>query len=489
MRIKIIHLVFLSLAINFSSWTFLNAQLPTIVINTNEEIPDEPKVPGTFTYTDGNGVILTSNIGIEIRGGFSQTFPKKTYDLEFWNDPTGSETIDVQFGDMREDDDWILDAMYNEPLRINSFIAHKLWLDMNELYYQDQEPKAKSGADVMYVEVTINNEYQGVFLLSEQVDRSQLKLKKNSSTQIRGELYKAYTWDDAILFNNPDQTPNNNSLNWSGYEYRYPTDIVDWSNIEELVKFVANSSDEEFANEIGDRFDINNLMDYFILLNVARILDNRGKNIYLCRYDVDEPYFFAPWDLDGSWGLLWNGNNDTTTKEPLTNNLYDRLIATNADDFRQNVSDRWNNLRSTLLSDEALSERINSAHDFLFDNGLYDKEESAWEYVYSESDLDYLFNWLEKRIDFLDVYFGDITAVDNIEYAESFGVFPNPTFDFISIKGDHNKNDEVKIINLLGEQIASYRNIDSGDQINVSNLNSGMYILDAGSNKTVFYKY
>ena len=144
--------------------------------------------------------------------------------------------------------------------------------------------------------------------MSEQIDRVQLKLKKNTDTEIRGELYKGYTWDDAVLFNNPDATPNNNSLTWSGYEYRYPTEIVDWSNAEELINFVANSTNEEFTADIGNRFDIENLIDYFILLNLARILDNRGKNIYLCRYDKDEPYFFAPWDLDGSWGLLWNGN-------------------------------------------------------------------------------------------------------------------------------------------------------------------------------------
>ena len=90
-------------------------------------------MPGTLVYTGTDGEIISSNIGIEIRGGFSQTYPKKTYDIEFWNDPSGNETIDVQFGDLREDDDWILDAMYNEPLRINSYISHKLWLNLNQL--------------------------------------------------------------------------------------------------------------------------------------------------------------------------------------------------------------------------------------------------------------------------------------------------------------------------------------------------------------------
>lgn len=488
MRCKKLYLIVLCLILNVSFPYFLNAQIPQITIHTDEEIKDEPKVAGTFIYTDSNGEILTSNIGIEIRGGFSQTFPKKTYDIEFWNDNTGSETIDVRFGDLREDDDWVLDAMFNEPLRINSFITHKLWLSLNQLYYKDQEPKAKSGADVMYVEVTINNEYQGIYLLSEQIDRTQLKLKKNTDSEIRGELYKAYTSDDAVFFNNPDEIPDNNSLKWSGYEYRYPTEILDWTNVEELVNFVANSTDEEFIEHVGDRFDIENLMDYFILLNLARLLDNRGKNIYLCRYDADEPYFLAPWDLDGSWGLLWNGNNDTTTKGVLTNNLFDRLIKTDVGNYRQKISDKWNNYRLSLISDSALENKINTAHQFLLDNEVYEKEGEVWNYTYSESNLEYMFDWLEDRLEFLDEYFRNITDVNDIKDSSKIKIFPNPAQDYISISGDFDKNGTIKIHDLIGGMKRNYNGPFRQNQIFIDDLNPGMYILEIGPFRTIFYK-
>ena len=466
----------------------LLAQIPTISIHTDQEIVDEPKVPGTFIYTGVDGEIISSNIGIEIRGGFSQTYPKKTYDIEFWNDATGSESIDVKFGSLREDDDWILDAMFNEPLRINSFITHKLWLNLNELYYKDLESNAKSGADVMYVEVSVNDEYQGIYLLSEQIDRSQLKLKRNTDIQIRGELYKGYAWDDAVLFNNPDQTPNNNSLTWSGYEYRYPSEIVDWTNVEELIQFVANSTDQEFTDDIGNRFDIENLMDYFILLNLARILDNRGKNIYLCRYDNDEPYFFAPWDLDGSWGLLWNGENDSTTKDIMTNNLYDRLILNDVDGFRQKLSDKWQSYRISFISDAALENRINEAHQFLSDNGIYEKEGDAWDYEYSETDLDYLFDWLEDRLEFLDDYFEDITSVNDITASTKFDIYPNPTQEYITVTGDFDSSKPVKIYNIFGELIKE-ENVTQDSRIYLESLNSGLYVLALEDMRYVFSKF
>jgi len=488
MRYKLTYLFILSLGLTVSNLSDLMSQISTISIHTDETILDEPKVPGTFIYIGFDGNIISSNIGIEIRGGFSQSFSKKTYDIEFWNDPSGEETIDVQFGDLREDDDWVLDAMFNEPLRINSYMAHKLWLDMNQLYYQNDEPKAKSGADVMYTKVTINDEYQGIYLLSEQVDRFQMKLKKNINSQIKGELYKGYDSDDAVFFNNPDETPNNNSMTWSGYEYRYPTDVIDWSNVAELVNFVANSTDADFEQEISNRFDIDNLMDYFIFLNLTRMLDNRGKNIYLCRYDVDEPYFLAPWDLDGSWGLLWNGTNDTDTEDILSNRLFNRLIDTNVNGYRQNISDRWNELRNSIISDNELESKINEAHQFLLANDIYALESEVWDYEYSISDLNYMFNWLEDRLDYLDDYFNNITDVEDIGDMGSINIYPNPAFNQITVSGDFDKSSSFRIYNVLGEVKLKNGILSQGNRIDINDLVSGMYVLEIFGLKKVFYK-
>lgn len=488
MRIVFFFLIMLSIDVCLISGPLLNAQIPSILIHTEQEILDEPKVPGTFIFTDIDGTTFSSIIGIEIRGGFSQSFPKKTYDIEFWNDTNGSETKDVQFGELREDDDWVLDAMFNEPLRINSFITHKLWLEMNQLYYADQKPKAKPGADVLYVEVTMNNVFQGIYLLSEQVDRKLLKLKKNSNSEIRGELYKAYDSDDATFFNAPDEETNNESNTWSGYEYKYPSDIIDWSNVEELVDFVANSSDEDFIEEIEERFDFNNLMDYFILLNVARILDNRGKNIYLCRYDKDEPYFLTPWDLDGSWGLLWNGNNDSKTQGALSNNLFDRIISTDAGDFRQRISKRWNDLRKTILSDDALTNRINEANQFLLDNQVYEREESVWDYEYSENALNYMLGWVDDRLDFLDKYFNNITKVEHTISSPFPKVYPNPAKEYIIASEMPITSKRIEIYNVFGDKMLETNDMGKEIMLSIEDFSPGLYILIAGEFQSLFYK-
>ncbi|WP_366841162.1 CotH kinase family protein [Lacinutrix sp.] len=49
---------------------------------------------------------------------------KKSFDLEFWADLVSKEKKDIKFKGMRSDDDWILDAMYNEPLRLRSYYSY-----------------------------------------------------------------------------------------------------------------------------------------------------------------------------------------------------------------------------------------------------------------------------------------------------------------------------------------------------------------------------
>ena len=114
-------------------------------------------------------------------------------EIEFWTDNIGNETQNHALLGMTNDDDWNLQAMYNEPLRIRSKTNNDLWRMINSLHYQNQEPEAINGVRIKYVELFINNEYRGLYCLGEKVNRKQLKLKKHNGN-IRGELYKGISW-------------------------------------------------------------------------------------------------------------------------------------------------------------------------------------------------------------------------------------------------------------------------------------------------------
>ena len=70
------------------------------------------------------------------------------------------------------------------------------------------------------VELVINNEYRGVYTLSERVDRKQLKLRKYENGSIRGELYKGVGWGASTNTSLPEY--DNKKILWGGQENKYP---------------------------------------------------------------------------------------------------------------------------------------------------------------------------------------------------------------------------------------------------------------------------
>lgn len=382
--------------------------LPLIKINAPNGIVNEPKRLAQISYAYKD-TALTSYAGIELRGSSSIVFPKKTYDINFYKDSTGIENQDFKLAGMRSDDDWILDGLYNEPLRMRSYLSLNLWNKIYTPHYLDQEPKAKAGVAAKYAEVFVNNKYQGIFLLQEQVDRKLLKVKKIKGDTVRGEIFQGARYLGASSFDS--LPPKKNFLaSWGGYDIKYPTPTnTYWDNVYPFTDFVIHSEDSAFAKAVKDKFVLDNAIDYFLYINMVRAPDNLGKNLYLSRYDEGEPYFYAPWDLDGSFGTIFSGKRIPTTDDFLTNGLLRRLIATDADGFVERFKTRWIELRSDTLSNERLLKKQRKTYLKLLENRVFEREALAWQnFVYDEEGVLYMHDWTEKRLAFLDTYIASL---------------------------------------------------------------------------------
>ncbi len=460
--------------------------LPIISIETNNIIVDEPKVQAVFTYSD-NEQTLSSNIGIEIRGGTSQSYPKKTYDIEFWDDETGNLNVDMKFGQLREDDDWILDALYNEPLRLRSYTANKLWKQIQVPYYVNYEPKAKPGADVMYVEMFLNGVYNGLYNLSEPIDRKQLKIKKFNDN-LRGELYKGYTWGASTFTSLPSY--NNNSRVWGGYEFEYPksSDITDWSSLYQFTNFVINSSELEFENDIWSRFEKDNFINYFLFLNLIRATDNTGKNIYLAKYKQGEPYFYIPWDLDGCFGTIWNGTNSNITDDILKNGFISRVIDRNPKNILIDIANKWFENKNHVFSYASLSEAVRQQYETLDNNKIYERESLVYSnYSFEIHELNYILDWIQNRLNFLDDYFSMILSKIDVSITNKITFFPNPATDKIQVDSEVGLMDNFyKIFNANGQTVGSGYLINR--QINIEKLEKGIYYVLLGNVSFKFIK-
>lgn len=418
--------------------TLYFTDLPVIWLDSPNTIVDEPKVPASFRMVSAEQHIPTAHIGIELRGGVSQEYPKKSFRIAFRNDSSGSSSRDVALLGMRSDDDWNLLALYNEPLRLRSKLGQELWADIHALHYMAQEPNAQSGSRMAHVEVVLNGRYQGLYALCEPIDRKQLRLRIYTGTQ-RGRLYKSAHWGPAV-----DMTAqpayDNTSLTWGGFEYKYPEEAVHWGQLHEFVGEVVHAQQTHFLNLFPVRFHMGNAVDYFLFLNVLRAVDNRSKNTYIARYDAMTPYFYVPWDLDGTFGRSWDGSVDSATTSVLFNAMYQRIRwDCSWDGFMHLAKLRWNELREEVFTTEAVMARFHEAHDALADQGVYQREQMAWNtYAYDPTELDRTAQWLDQRLAYLDAWFAancTTTEVGESLAAGALRVYPNPASDRVVVEG------------------------------------------------------
>jgi hypothetical protein len=399
-----------------ATFTLYFTGLPIINVKTvnnaaiNEK-DDDVRTKGTVTVSTATGPLITSYMGIRVRGNFSRTYPKKGYNMELWNDANGVESRDVSLAGLREDSDWYLLAMYGESMRILNASAHSLWLKTHTLPYSAKEPDAIPGIRYRYSDVFINGAYAGVYLLTEKEDRKQLKLKKiTDGGDVRGELYKTSP-ATATNYVGPLPAYNANAgLEWGGFEIDYPKESF-WFNLYDFVNFIVNSSNQNFKADIFNRVEVNSLVDNFVFINAIRAADNMSNNQVLAKYKENEKYFFLPWDLDASFGFDFTGGKENHTSDIMTNGLYNRLLALDPDGFKSKLRKRWFELRGNLYTLANIKQELRTNYNLLLSEGAYDREAMRWPERLVLTDFSYIDPWLEQRLAYLDKYFGAFPTV------------------------------------------------------------------------------
>lgn len=392
---------------------------------------------GTFgyDYAQGNISLLSPDANeptnsfakVKWRGGSTNTADKhkRNYKIKTLNEKGKKQEISLL--GMREDNNWILDAGQVDLFRLRNRIATEIWNDFaTKPYYASKEPKAKSGVTGKVVEVILNNEYRGIYSLTETMDRKELKLKKydDKNQEFHGQLWKVSSWDKAQFWE-IDKDYDNTQETWHAFETKYPdiddVNPTDYSPLYEAIDFVANSNDEAFKKEVGDYFDIPVLIDYQLFLETLKPIDNSGKNMYWGIYDVakSKKLTLAIWDLDASVGQDWHcstplhpdyvfPNTNLGIKEGF--NLYNRLSSLNVDNYNEKVANRYHELRKTYFSEENLISKYQGYYDMLVKSGAASREETKWSEdsdiggypLNFKEEIEYIKNWIIERLKYLD---------------------------------------------------------------------------------------
>ena len=406
--------------------------------------------------------MIQMHAGFKIRGTSSQQFDKKSYRMELWSDETGTEIADTTFLGLRSDDDWNLEALWAQPLRLRDKVANELWMEMYQLPYLENEPTALPGIRMEYVDLYVNGTYVGVYALTERMDRKQLGLRKYNGN-IRGLLFKgngygAPTFDTLPGYDNTSDT-------WDNYEWVYPNEsdtVIDWSSLYNFTNFVMNASDIAFYSQYSTMFDVDNAVDYFIFINVLKAMDNMGRNLFVARYKKTSTFFYAPWDLDAIWGLDTEGQPTVSAEGILSNGFFDRLMDDCSENgFANKTRDRYNALRETVLNREHIMDLVRRQYQALVECGAYEHEHEAWpEFSVDGSLLDVMSDWLDARFAYLDV-----------ELNSGCG-----TWDLEEMEQDISGEATIHIYDMMG-RLVRVMNVPASSAVPVKGLRNGIYII------------
>lgn len=141
---------------------------------------------------------VTTFLKAKWRGGSTNTADKHKRNYKI-KPLMKREKQEISLLGMREDNNWILDAGQVDLFRLRNRIATEIWNEFASKPYYTSKNQSQEWSSRKVVEVILNNEYRGIYSLTETMDRKELKLKKydDINQEFHGQLWKVSSWDKA----------------------------------------------------------------------------------------------------------------------------------------------------------------------------------------------------------------------------------------------------------------------------------------------------
>ena len=199
-----------------------------------------------------------------------------------------------------------MESTHSRNVGIGKFVNDCLYDSKNPMQQKDSNVRnAINGFPcIMY----INDELQGVYNFN--LDRYSTKsYGYTDENNILVYEISANSDTTAGAFYPWTETSGKTQLDYykSDFECLYPpTRAAGNDNMSELIRlieWVNNSSDEDFKDNIGNYFNLEYLLRYYLNVLVFGLVDSLGKNAKLTSFDGGRTWFFQFYDMDTSVGL------------------------------------------------------------------------------------------------------------------------------------------------------------------------------------------
>lgn len=392
--------------------------LPLMNIECKEEIMDD-SLPMSMVLFDNRQSaaqrVIMSAGNIHVRGGSSKEYPKKGYRFSLTQESIGDNIRSNQISllGMRQDDDWLLYAAYNDQEKIRNVFSTNLW---KYTCAADNAQGINTGTEYKYLELFVNGEYWGLYALGYPIDEKQLGLDKENKEEA---LYKIVDWTNGDI------------LEYAGEDYiiGYEDKGADeengnWIPLQNYFGALYSHRDDNEKLYVG--IDIDNVIDIYLFYNLIQGVDNVGKeyvkNNYFSLHSRQGKVIamYSPWDMDAAWGNKWVPhmqqpyNMSETYNLVMESGIVNQLIINGDDSIWGEIFGKYRYLRENGWSDENINSLLDEYEEDIFASGAYLRDMERWPeglYADAASGMSIFRAFVMRRLQETDDYFERLKAV------------------------------------------------------------------------------
>ena len=336
-----------------------------------------------------NDISFNCYAKIKLQGTSSLAYNKKNYTINFYKDSSYSEKnkIDVGWGAQNK---YCLKANWIDKTHSRNVVTAKLVTQMQEKYNILDNAPANGAVDGFPVEIYINDTYHGLYTFNIPKDEWMFNMDSSNPNNI---VVGGEDWGPETLFK---AMPNFKM--WEvevGEDNEYTLD-----KLNRLFNFVMNTSDEEFKAHINEYLSLDACLNYYIMTDMAYLLDNLGKNMLLATYDGNV-WYPCLYDLDTAWGTNEKGDGLLKYEQYLVGFDYTRLFERIEQCFPDKLSQRYFDLRQDVLTRNNILFKFNGFKN-LIPETAFARELLKWGPVlpgYGTSQIETFLNNMIPRLD------------------------------------------------------------------------------------------
>lgn len=372
--------------------------LPLINITSEEEITaNDTNTIFTYINTELTEKVATQYSKMHIRGASSTLLDKKSYKINFYDKKYKSEK-EVIISDFYYGNSLILDAIYRDPSKVRNVLSTQLWNDISNDFdnvniYSE------------FVEVFINNEYMGIYVFTEPINRRRLALEKSNSDN-SSVIIKSIGWNTVGTNTDFEEIYSDTYID---YEIKYPNNEElysdAWYNFLNKISNYYNPKVKKTSKIINNTFNNKNYIDITILNSFINNIDScLIYNQYFYMKSFDSKVYIQPWDMEFSFGY-----HDSRRKEEYM--VYDYIVCDfyheNAPEINELLIARYWELRKNILTKEYFDKLLDNYKNKL-NKGAASRDSKLWYEYDIEKEIEEIRTWIYNRLDYFDSYIKEL---------------------------------------------------------------------------------